>query len=121
MGNIKEQLADLLREDGAVGVALVDYKSGMALEFQGGNPDFDIEVAGASNANVVRTKLEVVKKLNLQTELEDILITLGNQYHLIRPLTKHPNLFLYYVLKRDKSNLAMARHMLIACDKKLEV
>jgi hypothetical protein len=36
-----------------------------------------------------------MKSLNLKDEIEDILITLGRQYHVIRPVSKSPGLFIY--------------------------
>jgi hypothetical protein len=101
--------------DGALGVALVDWGSGMTLGAQGGGKNLDLEAAAAGNTEIVRAKMRTIKALQLNDAIEDILITLGKQYHVIR-LLRGPDtgqgLFLYLVLDRDKANLALARHNL---------
>jgi hypothetical protein len=108
--------------DGAIGVALVDYNSGMALGTLGGG-DLDLTVAAAANTDVVRAKVRAIEMLNLNSAIEDILITLTDQYHLIRPLTSRSGkgLFLYLALERTRANLAMARHQLRRIESDLEV
>lgn len=111
MSNIQESLNKLLSVDGAMCAALVDSSSGMMLGSAGGG--VDIELACAGNTEVVRAKLKTMKSLKLDDYIEDILITLGKQYHIIRPLESKPDIFLYFVLDKAKSNLALARRSLL--------
>jgi hypothetical protein len=114
--NIETALKEAMSIDGAVGAALVDFESGMSLGALGGGEWLDLEVAAAGNTEVVRSKMRVMSALALNDTIEDILITLGRQYHLIRLLGSgagsRPTLFLYLVLDRSRANLALARHHL---------
>jgi hypothetical protein len=123
MVNMDVSLKEMLAIDGAIGAAVVDYGSGMALGTLGGSKDLDLQVAAAANTEVVKAKLRAMDALKLNDSIEDILITLGGQYHIIRPLTSRggKGLFLYLALERTRANLAMARHQLRAIEDKLEV
>ena len=120
MANAKETLPKLLEVDGCIGACIVDSNSGMTLGAIGGN-GIDLEAAAAGNTEVVRAKRKTMKALNLQDAIEDMLITLGKAYHLIRPLQSNDALFIYVVLDKSKSNLAMARHTLRNIEKDLVV
>lgn len=120
--DIESTLKEAMNIDGALGVALVDYESGMSLGVQGGGQGLDLEVAAAGNTEVVRAKQRTLRSLDLDETIEDILITLGGQYHLIRPLAGvQGSLFLYLALDRSRSNLALARHSLKRLEAGLEV
>ncbi|SDK53901.1 hypothetical protein SAMN04488074_10624 [Lentzea albidocapillata subsp. violacea] len=113
--NIDTALKEAMSISGAVGVALVDYDSGMSLGTSGGGDWLNLEIAAAGNTEVIRSKLRVMQSLGLSDSIEDILITLHRQYHLIRLMGGVKNrgsLFLYLVLERDNANLALARHQL---------
>jgi hypothetical protein len=107
MANLKESLTTLLTIDGALCAALVDANSGMMLGSAG--QGLDLDVAAAGNTEVVRAKMKTMKSLNLRDEIEDILITLGKQYHVIRPITKSPGLFFYLVLDKGGARPATPR------------
>lgn len=93
---------------GFIGACIVDSETGLMLGSEGGGI-IDLEVASAGNTEVVRSKLEVMRQLTIDDHIEDILITLGSQYHLIRPLKSNPSVFLYLALHRRGANLGMAR------------
>jgi hypothetical protein len=123
--NIETALKEAMTISGALGAALVDYDSGMSLGTIGGGDWLNLEVAAAGNTDVVRSKQRVISALKLNDEIEDILITLQRQYHLIRLLSSSQRgssrLFLYLVLDRERSNLALARHSLRSIEADLAV
>ncbi|MEM7481561.1 MAG: hypothetical protein AAF481_10335 [Acidobacteriota bacterium] len=117
----QEAMEDAMEIEGAIGVALVDFESGRSLGQTGGGDALNLEVASAGNTEVVRAKMETMANLGLEDAIEDILITLGRQYHIIRPLKTAPSLFLYLALERSKSNLAMARRQLASIERNLDL
>ena len=119
MATLEETLRQMIDIDGAMSVAIVDWTSGMSLGSKG--TGLNVELAAAGNSNVIRAKHKVMKDLGLKDNIEDILISLSSQYHLIRPLVSNPNLFIYLVLNRSQANLAMARYRLSQVEKDLVV
>lgn len=84
-----------------------------------GNPGFDLELAAAGNTEVVRAKKKIRDKLGLSDKIEDVLITLSGQYHLIRMVGV--NMFFYVVLERSRANLGLARRELETIEKALQI
>ena len=121
MSNIETILKEAMQIDGAIGVALVDYTSGMTLGQSG--TGLNLDVAAAGNTEVVRAKLRTMEALGLNDGIEDILITLSSQYHLIRLISDKSGLglFLYLALDKGKANLALARHKLANLEHQIDI
>ena len=95
-----------------VAVAVVDITSGMALASHSNSPSINPETAAAYNTEVVKQKQKAMQALKLQGEnIEDILITLTNQLHLIK-LVDDNKKFIYLVVNSRDTNLAIAREVL---------
>ena len=93
---------------GFMGACLVDSESGMMIASFGGGK-LDMEAVAALNAQVVKAKLEAIRSLGSSERIEDILISMGKQLHLVRPLEKAPDVFLHVALDKKFANLGMAR------------
>jgi hypothetical protein len=121
VANVDSTLTSAMAIEGAIGVALVDYDSGMTLGSAGAGMDLDLAAAG--NTEVVRAKMRTLQALGLTDGIEDILITLSTQMHLIRLLQSDhgQGLFLYLALDRSRANLAMARRQLLNLERDLTI
>ena len=92
---------------GFIAAALVDIDSGMTLGMKSQRSDFDLTAASAYNSEMVKQKQKIMRALNLATTLEDMLITLGDQIHLIKIV--NAGTFIYLAADRATTNLAIVR------------
>lgn len=104
-------VGDILSIDGAVAAALVDYSNGMTLDMVG--TSINLELAGAVMTEVVRAQERSMTMLEISGQIEDMMVTMEHQYHLLYVLPS-TTLFLYVVLRKEQANLAMARYKLKA-------
>lgn len=108
----EKELVDVLERiqsdaSGFIAASLVDLESGMTLAVKTVRPDFDLTAASAYNSELVKQKLKIMGTLGLSGGIEDMLISLTDQIHLIRLIT--PSTFLYLAVDRSQSNLAIVR------------
>ncbi len=118
MSDVQESLARALAIDGAVGATLIDYASGGCLGAQGGQK-IDMELAGAAVTEVIRSKKRIIDNLGLDESIDEIIVTLDGQYHLIQSFERHDDIFSYLILDREHSSLPLARTHLRAIDREL--
>ena len=119
MPSIQDSLNALMTSDGSICGALVDSTSGMLMGSVGSG--VDMELAAAGNTEVVRAKLKSMRMLNLNDQIDDILITLGKQYHIIRPVSANDGVFFDRVLDQSRANFARARRKVAKVEKELKL
>jgi hypothetical protein len=112
--SMEKELNDLIAKieadmSGFIAASVVDLESGMTLAAKSARSDFDLAVASAYNSELVKQKLKIVKALGLKTTLEDVLLTLGDQLHLIK-IFPGGHTFLYLAADRASTNLAIVRN-----------
>jgi len=85
--NVSILLTTTFELKGAKGVALADYRSGdcLYIESRIGN---SVKIAAKAGSAIVRAKLNCIQQLGLTDSIEEILISLNNEYHLIRVVKK---------------------------------
>lgn len=115
---VQAALDELMNIDGAVGAAVVDYENGMTLGTVGGR-NLDMELAGAGTTEVVRSERNIIHDLGLDEQIEDLLVSLSNQYHLVRMCKNHEDVFIYLVINREKGNLGLSRRSIDQIDERL--
>ena len=108
----EKQLNDVLEKisvdaNGFIAASLVDLDSGMTLAIKASRSDFDLTAASAYNSELVKQKLKIMKTLGLTGTIEDMLITLSDQIHLVKLIG--PNTFLYLAVDKKQSNIALVR------------
>ena len=103
--SILKQLPTLLA------VAVVETETGMALAYHSNLAEFDIETAAAYNTEVVKQKLKAISALKLNQTIQDILLTLTDQFHLLK-LSADGSKFIYLAVNTRDTNLAIARQVM---------
>lgn len=109
----KSKINSILELDGVIAVSLVDSTTGMSLLQDTKSTDVDISLYSAYIVEVVKANKKFLKNLNINNKIEDIVINLDNKYHIITFVTHNDNLFIYVILNKNNSNLAMTRLILM--------
>ncbi len=114
MSNAQQVVDNLMEMEGAIAAVIVDLGSGMVLA-QKSIAGFDTDAAAGGTTRMVQAQLDTLRLLGKMETIDDMLITLEHEYHLIRPLFKtggEDAMFGYLVVSTKGINLAMARALL---------
>jgi len=119
-------LGEVMTIDGALGVSLVDWASGLALAVAGQGAGGDHETGALDAAELARTLVMRPTFADpapdaARLPAEDVIISSAGIYHLIRFLDTvfGSNILIHFRLDRATANLAMARLRLAAITDRL--
>jgi serine/threonine protein kinase len=101
-------ISGLSQISGFIGACLIDSQSGEMLAAEGGK-GINLQAVGAANAEIIRAKQKAVQLMGVEDHIDDVLVSMGSQLHMIRPLATNSEAFLFVALDRNTANLGMAR------------
>lgn len=118
---LAERSLDMLSAlDGVYACAVVDAGSGLILARQERKDQpVELELAAAASAQLLRTHQHIARQLGLTTEIDEVMTSAGPRHHVMRSATRHKGLFLFAVLDKQRTNLALARYKLLEAEQSL--
>ena len=123
MSNVLDKFVQDIRTNvpGFIAVSVTEVKSGVSYVAASADPNLDPNLASAYNLEVVKAKMSALRILGLEDKekIEDILITLTNQIHVI-DLAPNGNYFVFLVVDSSKANLGITRSLLARYKKDLQ-
>lgn len=96
---------------GFIAVSITEVKTGISYYSLSANSSFDPELASAYNLEVVKAKLNAIKALGLDQKIENIMINLSSQIHII-DISEAGDYFIYLAVDANKVNLGMTKALL---------
>jgi hypothetical protein len=115
----KNSLAELVGVDGLLCCAIVDASNGLVIAREQRAEDIDVERAAAACAQVLRSHRLAARSMGLPDHVEEVTVGTATRHQLMRTLSRHPELFLFVLLNKQRSNLSLARFKLMEVEKGL--
>ncbi|TSE04894.1 hypothetical protein [Aquimarina algiphila] len=113
MSNFLEQFVSDVKSNipGLIAVSVSEVSTGVSYVSHSEKKDFDPEIASSFNLEVVKAKKSAIEALGLKSNIQDILITLSDQIHII-DVSDNGEYFIYLAVDSSKANLGMTRALL---------
>jgi hypothetical protein len=115
----KNSLAELMGVDGLLCCAIVDASNGLIVAREQRAEDIDVDRAAAACAQVLRSHRLAARSMGLPDHVEEVTVGTATRHQLMRTLSRHPELFLFVLLNKQRSNLSLARFKLMEVEKTL--
>lgn len=116
---VARQLRKLMHTDGVLGCGLVDATDGDLLAGESRDAGTDLARAAAALAPLLRAHRQASDAMSLPGSLDEIAIVNGSLCHLLRPVARRPNQFLFARIDRSHANLALLRFKLAEAERSL--
>ena len=116
---VARQLRVLMHTDGVLGCALADATDGDLLSGESRDAGADLARAAAALAPVLRAHRQASEAMGLPGALDEIAVVNGNICHLLRPLQRRPNQFLFARIDRSHANVALLKFKLAEAERNL--
>ena len=116
----RQALADMLPLEGLLGSAAIDATTGLVLarELREDHP-VDMDVVGAACAQILREHRHHSGAMGLGGPIEEVMSSTGARQMVMRVVSRYPDVFVVFLLDRQRTNLPLARYKLMELDKSL--
>ena len=119
MANVRTYLEEVMRLEGILGAVLLNLQSGKVLGMAGDTPFLDIEAA--AHTDLMKAQFRVLSSVGSADTVEEILITLGQRYQLLRCIGSGQGLMLYLNFHRRQVSLDSVRARLSQIEAELVI
>lgn len=116
MSNIEYLIERLRRLDGYSAIMMIDTETGVVLGSDRAVPGLDVDAAAVGYSELYRLERHLLHALGVDDRIEDVVITLSSQYHVLHAVAGEPSLMLCVVLDRQRASLGLARYAISVAD-----
>jgi hypothetical protein len=116
----RRQLAEMATLDGMLGCAIVDAGNGLILaRDMPEEASLDLDIAAAACTQALKAHKAAARNMGITEPVEEVMTSAGSRHQVMRQLSHYPDLFLFVLLDRQRTNLALARYKLMEVEREL--
>ena len=116
----RRQLAEMATLDGMLGCAIVDASNGLILaRDMPEEVSLDLDIAAAACTQALKAHKVAARNMGITDPVEEVMTSAGARHQVMRQLSHYPDLFLFVLLDRQRTNLALARYKLMEVEREL--
>lgn len=111
-------LSGMLALEGLIGCAVVDSTTGLVLAREmHDEPVVDMDLVAAACTQVLHAHRQAARSMGLGDQIDEVMTSAGPRQHVIRTVSRHPDLVLVALLDKHRTNLALVRFHLMEAER----